>query len=318
MTILSVLSIFFAFIVFQTLHLSGEESNEYLHPGEHALDFELHGFKRNAIVYIPNAVTRQKLLPVVLFIHGAGGNANHTSKNYGWEQKAESEGFIAVFPEALPLHPEKPAEFKTNPRLWEDGSNRFPNRHDDMAYFEMLLQELSSKAPVDPKRIFSTGFSNGASMTFRLGIEMSDVFAAIAPVSGHLWIKHPHPKRAMSLMFIVGADDPLNPLNGGEASNPWTMHKNYRQPMFESVKEWLKVIQATELQSTEKVEGNVITIHYGPGKTGAELFFIIIKGQGHEWPGAQRALPLSITGPSIKSIDATDVIWRFFKHHPSS
>jgi hypothetical protein len=42
---------------------------------------------------------------------------------------------------------------------------------------------------VAPNRIYVTGFSNGAAMTFRVGAELSDRVAATAPVANSLLVK---------------------------------------------------------------------------------------------------------------------------------
>src|SRR5262249_25520076 len=62
----------------------------------------------------------------------------------------------------------------------------FRGNVDDVGYVKAVLQELNSKYKIDPKRIYATGMSNGAMLTHRLAAEMSDVFAAAAPVAGTL------------------------------------------------------------------------------------------------------------------------------------
>src|SRR5260221_564174 len=85
----------------------------------------------------------------------------------------------------------------------------------------MLLDELPRRLLVDADRIFVTGFSNGASMTFRLGAELSDRIAAIAPVAGHYWPTASTPARPVPTLFLIGDHDPLVPLTGGRVDTPW-------------------------------------------------------------------------------------------------
>jgi polyhydroxybutyrate depolymerase len=47
----------------------------------------------------------------------------------------------------------------------------------------MLARELQSEYPIDSRRIYATGLSNGGMMSYRLVCEAGDLFAAIAPVS---------------------------------------------------------------------------------------------------------------------------------------
>ncbi len=47
-----------------------------------------------------------------------------------------------------------------------------------------MIEELQFTYNIDSGRIFVTGHSNGGMMTYRLGAELSDIVAAIAPVAG--------------------------------------------------------------------------------------------------------------------------------------
>lgn len=46
-----------------------------------------------------------------------------------------------------------------------------------------LRDKLAAEYPIDPKRIHATGMSNGAMMTHRLGIELSDRLAVSSSIS---------------------------------------------------------------------------------------------------------------------------------------
>ena len=81
-----------------------------------------------------------------------------------------------------------PAQFLTNPRLWNDGSGRGTigvEHVDDLGFISAMIDFLEARYSADPARIYCTGFSNGASMTFSVGLNLSDRIAAIAPVAGH-------------------------------------------------------------------------------------------------------------------------------------
>src|SRR6185503_15380828 len=54
---------------------------------------------------------------------------------------------------------------------------------DDVGLAKAIVAEVSSKACIDPKRVYATGLSNGGAMSHRLACEAADVFAATAPVS---------------------------------------------------------------------------------------------------------------------------------------
>lgn len=295
-----VLNFFFLFLFFSVY-------------SDETVNFSLEGHERKYLLHTP-VNKNQGPLPLVLVLHGAGGNAEMTASRYGWLEKADKKGFVVAFPEATPINPALPANFMTNPNVWNDGSGRGKKRVNDIAYLKKVIEDISSKTSIDPKRIYITGFSNGASMTFLAGIKLSDLVSAIAPVSGHLWTSD-KPKKLVSVLLIAGGKDPLNPLEGGMGKNPWKKEGEMKPPMIQSITEWLHLMGKEQLPKKEEVEQGVTRTTYGPDKDGFEAIFIVIPGEGHEWPGGKRALPEKITGPSVNILNATDTIWDFFNRH---
>lgn len=290
------------FISFSRILLSGEES----------VELDVNGHSRKYLVYAPSSKKAHERRALVLFLHGAGGTAERAMENYGWAGKAKEEAFIVAFPQALPLNVELPSDFKTNPNLWNDGSGRGQRSADDILFLKKVIQDISKRYRIDSKRIYVTGFSNGASMAFRAGAELSGVVAAIAPVSGRLWIKDPHPQRRMSALMITGAADPINPLDGGIVKTSRNPEGEMQPPMIDSIFTWAKLLGFDE--SDKKVEevNGVKTIQYGPNIDELTAIFMVITDQGHEWPGGKRTLPKRISGKNVQTFNATDTIWDFF------
>jgi polyhydroxybutyrate depolymerase len=56
------------------------------------------------------------------------------------------------------------------------------NKVDDVGFIRALLADLEARQPVDRRRVYATGLSNGAMMAWRLAVEASGTIAAIAPV----------------------------------------------------------------------------------------------------------------------------------------
>ena len=83
-----------------------------------------------------------------------------------------------------------------------------------------MLDDVSSVLKVDPKRIYATGMSNGAMMCHRLGAELSDQIAAIAPVAGTLGFEEVKPKRPVSVLHFHGTKDPFVPYEGPNGDTP--------------------------------------------------------------------------------------------------
>ncbi len=274
------------------------------------------GHSWHCSVHVPAGYDKSKPTPLVLILHGAGGNGQIYLTKCGWAAKSDEAGFIAAAPDGLPARPNQPMNFKTNPNLWNDGQLRplSPRaRVDDIAFFKALIAELKRRYNVDASRVYVAGHSNGAGMTFRLCGEMADVFAAIAPVASHCWAANPKPTRPVPTLYIIGNQDTLVPVAGGRSTTPW----NTRQlpPVSESLSKWAKAIGNSPTPEPVIEKNGLKIMTYPALSNGTDMFAYYIEGQGHNWPGGKPMLPSRIVGPTNPSFSATNAIWDFFTKH---
>jgi polyhydroxybutyrate depolymerase len=197
-------------------------ANDMHNPGTHHLRLQFNGLDRHALVHVPPGMPADSW-PVVLMLHGAGGTSQWMLLETHWDEEAEREKFVVVLPDATLPQPDLPLQFFKNPQVWNDGSGLPPASWvhvDDVAFLRALLDELPKYLPMDTARLYVTGFSNGASMAFRLGLELSDRIAAIAPVAGYCWQRAPKPDQSVPALYLVGDRDPLVPLEGATWKRP--------------------------------------------------------------------------------------------------
>ncbi len=290
-----------------------------LAPWDRVEQVQLGGFDRHFIVHVPPTFDPKRKLPVVIMLHGAGGTGQQAMEQTGWDHKADREDFIAVFPDGVPEFPKRPPSFLFNPQTWNEGSGRHASgkRNDrDVEFIAYIIDAMEAHYGADPNRIFVTGFSNGASMTFRVGVELSNKVAAIAPVAGHLLIHDHQLKRPLSMLYIIGRDDPLELPKGGVLR---MRGEEVEQPPIEqNLAQWRQLdgcpIQPDRAASREGVE----TITFDNCRDGTEVVEYFIDDMGHVWPGGINRLPARIVGKASDKINATDVIWSFFKAHPKA
>ncbi|MFQ5640072.1 MAG: alpha/beta hydrolase family esterase, partial [bacterium] len=164
-----------------------------LAPGDHTFQISTGGLQREYVVHVPVQYHDDTPVAVVMMFHGGGGAAQNAMEQTGWDDKAEQEGFLAVFPQGSRPSPSLPASFSNNPQTWNDGSGRealgaVRRNADDVAFVTALLDDLTARFNVDEGRIYAAGFSNGASMVFRVGRTISARIAAIACVAGTDWL----------------------------------------------------------------------------------------------------------------------------------
>ena len=286
---------------------------------------QVDGLERHALIHLPAGDAPPRPLPVVLMFHGNGGTPLAAARETGWVAKADAEKFIIVFPEGTRPDMTRPPKFGSNNPAWNDGSGRFhagAQNIADVAFIAALLDHLESEFAIDKQRVFATGFSNGASMAFRVGVELSPRLAAIAPVSGALWMTEPAMARPVSLLYMTGTADPINPLEGGvpkmaSGSGFKDVPDKAKPPVRDNVAKWVKLLGcAAEPTAPESGMEGVTTLRYGGGRGGSEVWFTTIAGHGHIWPGAKSPLPEFILGKATSRLHATDAVWDFFRSHP--
>lgn len=256
---------------------------------------------------VPASYRKENPVPLVFDLHGGGSNARQEARASGMVRLSDKEGFIVVHPDGIG-------------RRWNDG--RLDRDADDVGFIKALLDALSKEYSIDPKRVYATGISNGGFMSQRLAIEMSDRFAAIAPVAAGLGEKTAEnfkPEHPVSVILLNGTDDPLVPYHGGPVARSGTNTIS----TDDVVKTWVahngcsERPETDELPDTDPKDGTrVKRLTWSGGKNGTEVVLYRIEGGGHTFPGGMQYLPERIIGKVCRDIDSAEVIWNFLKAHP--
>jgi polyhydroxybutyrate depolymerase len=276
---------------------------------------DINGKQREFYLHKPNSIEKSKKYPCVITIHGGGGTAKAMLIESDLLAFADKKTFILALPEGNRSNPGKPGNFATNPQTWNDGSGRFSVDCDDVGFFSMLIDELISKHNADPKRIFVTGFSNGASMTLRLGVELSTKITAIAPISGHLWNMDWVQEKPVPMCYIIGANDPLNPINGGNVKTPSGITE-YHPPVAKTIEKWVSNLSCKNEPKTTFDNIGVKCQTYSDCKESTQIEYWTVEGLGHVWPGAVVSLlPETMVGKASGKLSANETLWAFFSKH---
>ena len=206
----------------------------------------------------------------------------------------------------------------------------------------MILQ-IEKDFKVDPKRIYATGMSNGAIMSYTLACELSDKIAAIAPVGSIGHYKQCSPQSPVPVLHIHGIDDPCaiyegcTSCQGCSAKFLKSMGLRFQENRMdvESVTGFLykhrKVNGCSEETKENFKNKGAICLEYQNCDKNADVVLCSVKGLGHTWPGrttySARSCDFRPNGLLCKSwrnsvgqlnqdINANDMIWGFFKNHP--
>ena len=278
--------------------------------GDQVVYLDHGGQQRRYVVHLPAGQEPPLLAPAVVMLDGRGGTPWTAIRTTGWSAHADAEGFVAVYPEALRLNPGGPQHFLDNPQMWNagvGGSDVERGGVDDVGFLNAVLDDLVQRFPIDPSRIYVSGFSNGAAMAFRFAAAEPERVAALALVAGYCRLPDDHPplRRAVPLFYAAGGRDPLNPVDGGEVALPWGATER-RPPVRDSLLRWAALCGAPAEPTRVEESDGLRTEWRGP-----DLVFHLVAELGHVWPGGHRLLPERIAGPPSDRLAGTAEAWTF-------
>jgi poly(3-hydroxybutyrate) depolymerase len=233
--------------------------------------FTVGGTTHSCVWHVPTGISKP---PVVFFIHGAGGSGGAFETETKGDVTADREKFIAVYPSA---------SSNGAGGTWADmqGTTNFP-------FFLAVIDTLDGRYKIDRNRVYMTGFSQGGMISFVASCSYANVFAAVAPVSGHSNTTCPL-KRPISVFMTFGTNDMGTPSTFIADLNIWL--KLDTCPSTPTI---------TRPYPASSPQSGVTRITYGPCAQGTYVIADSIQGEGHQWPAANR-------------LNQSDEVWAFFK-----
>lgn len=286
---------------------------------------------RMALLHVPTQLSGKA--PLVVNWHGMMETPQEQQGLSDFNRVADEHGFIVVYPQG---GARASIVGKGLPGFTHNGGGCCSSAcgaHliDDVAFARALVPAVDAVVAVDRSRVYSTGFSNGGFMSYRLGCEASDIFAAVAPVSAVLANKPNlgmgstqtwscQPARPVPMLHIHGTKDELVTY-GGNVFFGWPS-------VQASAKDWAKRNgcaggHTTSFANTSTTTNNTVRCESLCGGS-ANVTLCTVTGGTHAWPGGQcggktgAACTVDIPGYATLHlagealIHASDEIWAFF------
>ena len=285
--------------------------------GDHRFELRAGGVERSYVVHLPAA--RGPRPAVVLNFHGGGGNARQYQAYVQTDRLAEREGFLVVYPNGSGL-------LRDRLLTWNAGGccgYAMRANVDDVGFVRALLDDLATRVAFDRTRVYATGLSNGAMMSYRLAAELPEAIAAIAPVAGAMVLGAEPPSHAKPVLHIHSVDDHRALYVGGlGAPFPFTgvrvLHPSVEARLALWAKanacgETLQAVAERDWTDTEGRQHGATLLRYADCRVETALWRL--SGAGHVWPGAQLDYRPALLGPGTRVIDANEEVWRFFQRH---
>ena len=273
---------------------------------------ELDGVDREYLVYVPQQ--RLERAPVVMMFHGSSGNGELFLRTSGWREQADRAGHVAVFPTGLRYRVldsgrrvtkwndfslAGEVDLEERPPGYPEGA---PMPADDVGFVDLMLADVDAGLPIDRKRVYASGFSNGAAFAARLSVDRSTRIAAAAYSGGGMTDVR-SPARPVPTYATAGTLDdrvledtgleelPLNPVE--------ILASPVVRPIIDRHLATLgldpDLFGAVARPQTTSLRWPAV----GSGPDGAVLRFGMIGGMGHTWPD-----------------EFVPEFWEFFRDHP--
>jgi polyhydroxybutyrate depolymerase len=257
---------------------------------------------------------RRGPLPLVVLLHGGGGDGDRIERFSGFSTYADRAGFAVATPDALYGH-------------WNDGrspdaSEAHRRNVDDVGFLTALIDRLAAAPRIDGRRISVAGASNGGMMTLRLACERTDRIAAVAAViASQPWPQAAacRPSRPLPVLIMNGTADPMMPWAGGDVGRGWS-ERGRVLSTDETVDLWLRADRCAPHSTVERLPNrdrrdrvSVDRIRWGACADGVEVVLLRMNGGGHRWPGGARTPFAGLLGHGTDDVDASAEIWAFVR-----
>lgn len=171
---------------------------------------EWEGVQRTYDVYRPVGSIGPDGLSVLFDFHGFSSNSAQQRAVSTFRELADSEFFLAVWPQGTGATPGWNAGFCCVAGV------------DDVGFVRAVVDSLAEEVSLNPGRIYATGLSNGGALSHRLACEAADLFAAVAPMAFPLPFFSPsacQPSRPIPVGMVMGLTDVVVPYSGSGFGN---------------------------------------------------------------------------------------------------
>jgi polyhydroxybutyrate depolymerase len=289
---------------------------------------------RTFVVHLPQAYDSQQHYPVVILLHGRDQDAAQMARLTHFNEFADKDGIIAVYPNAVSgrwnigasqVQPYRRGPYRRRgiygPGYPPPGPRREPGQRrpglgaaEEIPFFNRMLDKLATHYSVDTRRIYAAGLGEGGFMALRMGCNMADRVAAIAVVAAAMpRTLNCVPSRPIPILLISGTDDPIVHYDGGR----------YKEGLLhllsaeDSAKEWARLNRCSEKPTESKLPslqkgGKDTKVYLFDGcRENAQVALYALKDGGHTWPGGEQYMSEKEVGKTSNALNANETIWSF-------
>jgi polyhydroxybutyrate depolymerase len=242
------------------------------------------GRDRRYHLHVPPHDQNQAGLPLLLVLHGGGGNGEHARAVTGLDKVGIEKGFVVAFPDGTGRLPKKLLTWNAG------GIDVYAARNDidDVDFCKTVVADIQKRVAIDASRVYVTGHSNGGMMCHRLAREAADVFQGIAPVAGAMNLTGVDASTPIAVLMIHGSKDEHVRIGGGETGAGRSRRVD---ASLQDAVDYYVERNGLLAYPDEAARGGVRVAKYVRKKGDEQptpVWVVTLEGGGHAWPGAQQ------------------------------
>lgn len=261
--------------------------------------------------HIPACYNPTTPTPLVIALHGGGGNGDTIEKQLDMNAKAEEECFIALYPDGSSQTAPTHQHWNAGPRITDWYS--YIQNINDTDFISTLIEKMKTDYSIDENKVYVTGVSNGAMMAYRLACEISNKITAIAPIAGGILNITCTPSEPVSIIHFHGLDDKMYPFDGGVSC---AVPDNFKS-VPNTIQDWIAIDHCQNQPIITYRLGEASCETYNGCDSSTEITLCTIENGGHTIPGGY-VFPIekfSGVGKVTEDINAMDEMWAFFENN---
>ncbi len=254
---------------------------------------------------------RPKGAPLILALHGGGGDPDQFAKASGLARAATRAGFAVAFPAGSGRRGERLL-------TWNGGyCCGYAARKGvaDSGFLKAVIEDAANRFGVDGTGVYLTGMSNGSILAETFAAKNPGLVRAVAGVSGTMDTRRTRVAGKVPALIIHGTADTNVPYDGGRgtASLTRTDFASVASVVEAFLAPWGGVLAETSRSIDRKDDGtSVIVTDYQKGGR-VVLRLMTVEGGAHHWPGGRKS---RMGEGKTQEIDANTEILRFFAANP--